>query len=108
MAINLATKWKAGSAGDDAEYSEARLIDFRIGLETDKYMVLAIEFGDMVGGQWVKGATGHFKVVLKDTPEATPYTDFMQANGPILKNMGDALYAKLQELEPVKLSGSIT
>jgi len=107
MPISLKTKWNAGSAGDGALYSQAKIVEFRMILQTPKMIEVHVEFGDTVGGEWVMGATGHFDFCLHDTGTVSHCSDFVAANAAVVAQMTAALYAKLQELEPVKMAGTI-
>lgn len=110
MPIDLTTTWKAGSVDDMAEYGEAEVVSFRIGLEKNKRIDILVDTGDTLDGAWVPGATGQVIVKLDDTAEegeTSDYRAFVQANSALLRGLRRALYEVVQAKCP-KLAGTVT
>lgn len=106
MPIALTNPWKAGSVDGEAEYSQAKIVDFSMCIEGNPHVMISVEFGDTVDGSWVPGKTGHFQVVIQNDDEGAAYSDFVIANQALVDSVAAVLYAKLQDLEPVKAAGT--
>jgi hypothetical protein len=110
MPIQLDTTWKAGSIDDMAEYAEAKIVGFRIGVEKHRSIDILVDAGDTVDGAWVSGKTGRFRIELDDHAaegETSDYRAFVQANSALLASLRQSLYEAAQAKHP-KLAGTIT
>jgi len=110
MPITLTETWKAGSIDDMAEYGEAKIIGFRIGVEKHKSIDIIVDAGDTVDGTWVSGRTGRFRIELDDhAPEGgtSEYRAFVVANAAVLRDLRQSLYEAVQAKHP-KLAGVIS
>ena len=107
MPIKLNNRWKAGSIDSDAEYPQLKIVEFRMGLEHYKYLMLCVEFGNTIDGKWVKGKTGHFQVLVEDTPDDPAFTRLLDRYRGLRAGNKIALYECLQILEPEKTNGDI-
>jgi hypothetical protein len=108
MSIQLDNTWKAGSVGNMAEYGEAKIVQFRIGVERHQSVDIILEAGDTVDDVWVPGENGKFKISLRDNPRAelTEYTDFVVANSGLLRSLKQQLY-QVAQAKYAKLAGDI-
>ena len=103
MHIILTNPWQAGTIDDLATYPHAKIVGFAIEIAHRKQVIITIEFGEMTGGDWVKGKIGRYRILLANED----YNAFMQANLSVLQALQGALYETVQTRFPEKAAGTI-
>ena len=101
MPILLTTPFNPGDVDPGATYAEAKITEFRIGIEHRKRIEVLVELGNTVDGEWVPGKVPAHSVLIEDLRESTPYTDVIMANPQLYGGMALVLYGLVQLFDPV-------
>ena len=108
MPIVLTNPFNPGEL-DSKTYPEAKIIEFRMGIEHQKVFQITFEYGETIDGVWNRGKVTPQTILIRDNPRAgaSDYTDMIVANPDVYRSVAAILYQKL--LDSVsRLSGSVS
>lgn len=107
MPIQLTTPYNAGDDGGGATYTQAKIVEFRLGTEHDKRLEMFVEWGDTVDGNWVPGISRTVMVEIRDGKGPNiPYSTFLGANAQLVTDVSVVLYNWLITNYP-RMAGTI-
>lgn len=92
MPIALTTDFNPGDIDAGQTYSEAKIVEFRMGIENFRHITIMVEYGNTVNGNWVAGKAPLKSYTLVDAEYNTLYTD----NAALIDSVAAVLYGWLQ------------
>lgn len=106
MPITLTTPANPGDNAPGESYPLARIMDVRVGMRR-KRISFTVEFGSVVGGEWVNGvglSSKSYEIIGEDY--STIITSPSLDGEPVYAGVKRLLYAWLQEHEP-RFAGTV-